>query len=246
MTEVVFVGTSDAFGAGGRRQAAILARSPSGSVLLDCAPTTGTGLSALRIARDEIDAILVTHFHADHFGGIPQFLLAVVHEDGRRRPLRIAGPPTIEHRVRTASAALGHPFDELKWPFPLTFQELRAGAAVTIGPVTARAFETHHHPEASPHGLAIEAGSRRIVYTGDTGWFETLPAQARGADLFISECTFLDRGFEHHLSHAELLEQRERFECGRIILTHLGGAMAARRGSCAFETADDGLAIRVD
>ncbi len=246
MAEVMFVGTSDAFGAGGRRQAAILVRSPAGSILLDCAPTTGTGLSALRIERREIDAILVSHYHADHFGGIPQFLLAALHQDRRRSPLRIAGPPGIERRVRAASAALGHPFDDARWPFPLTFQDLRAGSEIEVGPVMARAFEVRHDPEASPHGLAIAAGARRIVYTGDTGWFEALPAHARGADLFICECTRFEAGFEHHLSHAELLERQGQFACGRMVLTHLGETMVSRRGSCAFETADDGLAIRLD
>ena len=75
MSELVLIGTSDAFGAGGRRQSAYLLRTPGGSVLLDCGGSTVSGLSALGIPRDEIDAILVTHFHADHFGGIPLQLL---------------------------------------------------------------------------------------------------------------------------------------------------------------------------
>ena len=75
MSEVVFIGTSDAFGAGGRRQSAILARAPGGGVLLDCGTTTSTGLCELGISRDEIDAIVISHFHGDHYGGIPILLL---------------------------------------------------------------------------------------------------------------------------------------------------------------------------
>ncbi len=56
MVEVVFIGTSDAFGAGGRRQSAILLRANDGSVLLDCAPTTAMGFQQLGIDRNEIDA----------------------------------------------------------------------------------------------------------------------------------------------------------------------------------------------
>ena len=47
MNEVVFIGTSDAFGAGGRRQSAILLRTGAGCALVDCGMTTGTGLCEL-------------------------------------------------------------------------------------------------------------------------------------------------------------------------------------------------------
>ena len=52
------------------------------------------------IERDEIDTIILSHFHADHFGGIPLFLLGALHQDRRRKPLQIAGPPQVEERVR--------------------------------------------------------------------------------------------------------------------------------------------------
>jgi ribonuclease BN (tRNA processing enzyme) len=243
--EVVFVGTGDAFGAGGRRQAAILVRTPEGTALVDCGATTTTGLAALEIRRDEIDLILVSHFHADHFGGIPLLLLATVHEDGRRRPLCIAGPIGIESRVMAASAALGHSFEGRAWPFPLIFQELGARRESRLGPFVVRPFAVHHAPDALPHGYRLTTGAGEIVYTGDTGWFEALPDAARGADLFVCECTQRHRGFDYHLSLEELTAQRGRFACGRMLLTHLGPEMTDLRGACAFETADDGLVIRL-
>lgn len=245
MNEVIFVGTSDAFGAGGRRQAAIVVRGPSGSVLLDCGATTPTGLAALGIPRQEIDAIVVSHFHADHFGGIPLYLLATLYEDRRRRPLRIAGPPGVEARVRAAAAALGHALEEREWPFPLQFQDLPAGSEREVGPVRVRSFETHHQADASPHGLVVDTGAARVVYSGDTGWFDGLPSQVRGADLFICECTFVEPQFEYHLSYEELMARKGEFDCHRMVLTHLGEQMSARRGSCSIETADDGLVIRL-
>lgn len=245
MSEVVFVGTSDAFGAGGRRQSAVLLRGPSGSVLLDCGATTGSGLSALGIARDEIDAILVSHFHGDHFGGIPLLLLAALYEDERTRPLHIAGPPGTERRVHQLAAAMGHALDHRDWSFDIRFEELPAGRRCEVGPVRVHSFETHHSPDAVPHGLIVESGALRVAYSGDTGWFEDLPKQVAGADLFVCECTYHRSGFEYHLSHEQLLEQRERFDCGRMLLTHLGEEMSKRRGRCDFETADDGLVIRL-
>jgi len=245
MSEVVFIGTSDAFGSGGRRQSAVLVRGRSGSFLLDCGMTTGTGLCALGVERDEIDAILVSHFHADHFGGIPPFLLGALYEDDRRHPLRIAGPPGIQEWVHNLASAMGYAIEDRDWPFEITFDVLPVGGEKEIGPARATAFETLHQPHTYPHGIIVETGADRIAYSGDTGWFDELPRLVNGSHLFISECTNHVQSFEYHLSHEVLVERRDQFDCGRIILTHLGTEMTDRRGACEFETADDGLIIRI-
>ena len=245
MSEIVFVGTSDAFGAGGRRQSAILVRGPSGGLLLDCGTTTGSGLNALDISRDEVDSVIVSHFHGDHFGGIPLLLLAALYEDARTAPLRIAGPPGVEARVRGLAASMGYDMGEHDWSFPIQFEELPAGRQLELGPVRVSSFETHHSPSSVPHGLLVDIGARRLAYSGDTGWFDDLPARVAGSDLFVCECTYHNNNFEYHLNYETLLDQRERFDCGRILLTHLGDEMADRRGQCAYETADDGLSVRL-
>ncbi len=212
MSEVVFVGTSDAFGAGGRRQSAILVRVKSGAVLLDCGATTATGLSQLGVEREEIDAIVLSHFHADHFGGVPQILLACAYEDRRTRALEIAGPPEVEQRLRAVAAALGHPIEGLPLDFELRFREFAPGREMEVGPVQVGAFATHHQPDSHPHGISVRDGGQRIVYSGDTGWFDALPAHARGADLFICECTFAHRDFEFHLNLDQLSQRKHEFD----------------------------------
>ena len=239
MSQLIFVGTSDAFAAGGRRQAAILLRVASGTVLLDCAPTTASGLARLDIAREEIDVIAISHFHADHFAGLPQFLLASRLVDRRRKELVIAGPPGIEERVRFAAAAVGHPLDT-PLPFRLRYVEWRPGERVDLGAVQVRAFATAHQPESRPHGLSIDAGRRRLAYSGDTGWFEELPEQVRGADLFVCECTFYETSLPHHLSYRQLHARAADLGCQRVVLTHLGDEMSSRRGQLDLPTADDG------
>jgi ribonuclease BN (tRNA processing enzyme) len=245
MSEVIFVGTSDAFGAGGRRQSAVLLRTGNGGVLVDCGTTTGSGLADLGIERAEIDVIVVSHFHADHFGGIPLLLLAALYEDARRQTLRIAGPPGVEERVRRLASAMGHAIEDRNWTFPIEFHELPVGRELELGPARVNSFETRHQPDSHPHGLVIRAGRERIAYSGDTGWFEALPQQVGAADLFICECTYHDFDFEYHLNLRELSSRRSQFECGRMVLTHLGQEMTDRRGRCGFETADDGLAIKL-
>jgi ribonuclease BN (tRNA processing enzyme) len=239
------IGTSDAFGAGGRRQSAYLLRSAAGSLLVDCGQTTLSGLSALGIPREEVDAIAVSHFHADHFGGIPLFLLATVYQDRRRRPLVIAGPRGVEARVRQAAHALGHPLDPHRFPFSLRFVEFAPGAASDLGVARLRVFETHHSPDSCPHGFLIDSGAQRIAYSGDTGWFDGLPQNVAGADLFLCECTQLTRDYDYHLSLDELTRHRAQFDCGQVVLTHLGREMRERGGAEGFAIADDGLAFKL-
>ena len=243
MSELVFIGTSDAFGAGGRRQSAMLLRAPGGGLLLDCGATTCQGLSDLGIERDEVDAIVISHFHGDHYAGIPILLLAALYEDERKHPLRIAGPVGVEQRVHEMAIAMCYEIEGRDWPFSIVFQEFHAGEQVEVGPVSIEAFETQHQPHTCPHGFLVHTGAQRIAYSGDTGWFDELPRHVGEADLFVCECTYHSNNFNYHLSHEALLARKHEFECGRIILTHLGSEMTDRRGEAAFETADDGLAL---
>lgn len=245
MSEVLFVGTSDAFGAGGRRQSAVLVRGERGALLLDCGVTTNSGLAQMGVSRDEIETIVVSHFHGDHFGGIPLLLLAANYEDSRTHPIHIAGPPDVERRVRQLAEAMGHGIRDDEWGFPIEFSELRPGVDSEIGPAEIGAFETKHQLEAHPHGYRVSLGRETLVYSGDTGWFDELPALAAGAELFVCECTFHTRTLDFHLNLRELEANRDQFDCGRIILTHLGSEMASRRGTVSFETADDGMSVKL-
>ena len=177
MSEVVFVGTSDAFGAGGRRQSALLVRAPQRRRCCSTAAPPPAPVSPRSGSqRDEIDAILVSHFHGDHFGGIPALLLAALYEDERRKPLRVAGPPGIERRVHQLAAAMGYAIEERDWSFPIEFFELaperthrdRPGAGPQLRDPPPAA-----HASPRPGGRPPDGSS--IGYSGDTGWFDELP-----------------------------------------------------------------------
>jgi ribonuclease BN (tRNA processing enzyme) len=245
LSELVFIGTSDAFGAGGRRQSAVFARGERGGMLLDCGGTTNTGMAQLGIERDEVDVILVSHFHGDHFGGIPHFLYAALYTDERTHPIEIVGPPDVEARIRGLARAMGHRLEDREWTFPVQYREIHPEQTLEAGPAEISAFSTQHQLEAHPQGYRVRLGRECIAYSGDTGWFEGLPAQIAGSDLFICECTLHRAELDFHLSLDELREHRDDLDCGRLILTHLGEEMTAQRGQIELETADDGTAVKL-
>ncbi len=78
---VTTVGSGDAFGSGGRFQTCIALAAHSAdvpSVLLDCGATSLTALRQQQIDLNQIEAVLVTHLHGDHFGGLPFLVLGAV------------------------------------------------------------------------------------------------------------------------------------------------------------------------
>ena len=84
-----------------------------------------------------------------------------------------------------------------------------------------------------------------MVYSGDTGWFDALPRLSAGADLFICECTYHSRDLSFHLNYELLCEREKQFDCGRMMLTHLGEEMSSRTETEAFELADDGVVVKL-
>ena len=70
-----FVGCGDALGSGGRSHTCFHVTGKSANFLIDCGASSLPALKRLEIISDEIDLILITHFHGDHFGGLPFLLL---------------------------------------------------------------------------------------------------------------------------------------------------------------------------
>src|SRR5213592_4522704 len=87
--DVTVVGSGDAFGSGGRFQTCIAVGS---QVLIDRGATSLTALRQQHMDPNEIDTIVITHLHGDHFGGLP-FLILDGQFRHRTNDLTVVGPP---------------------------------------------------------------------------------------------------------------------------------------------------------
>ncbi len=247
---VQFLGSGDPFANGGRMQTCILLDGADGWVLLDCGATALLAMDRFGVDPATIDAVVVTHFHGDHIGGLPFLIMESefnVRQDASRssrtRPLVLAGPAGIEERVRQIAALFEYSasFDAARDRGMLTFIELAPGRPVRVGPVTAAVFPAKHTPEAI--SLRIGYGDKTIAYSGDTAWTDTLLRVEENADLFICLAYTLDTSMDSVLSYRELQEHRSQLTCKRLILTHLSGEMQRRLSEVSEEIAEDGLVV---
>jgi ribonuclease BN (tRNA processing enzyme) len=239
---VRFLGSGDAFGSGGRLQTCILLESGDFRCLVDCGASSLIALKRAAIDPNDIDTALITHFHGDHFGGIP-FLVLDGQFSRRSRRLLVAGPPGVAERVTQAMEVLFPGSSKAQRKFETEFLEIVGGTPVTIGPLRVTPYEVVHACGAPPYALRIELGGFTIGYSGDTEWTDNLIPAAAGADVFISEAYFYDKPVRFHLDYATLADRRPQLSYKRLIVTHMGPDMLARVAELPVEAAYDGMEV---
>jgi ribonuclease BN (tRNA processing enzyme) len=238
------LGSGDAFGSGGRLQTCLLVEADGHRVLVDCGATSLVALKRQGVDPATIEAVLISHLHGDHFGGLPFLLLDGQFRRGERA-LTIAGPPGIETRVREAMEVLFPGSSGVRRRFVTTFVEWTAGTAVEIAGARVTPHPVVHPSGAPPFALRVEAGGRVLAYSGDTEWTDTLLEAVRGADVFVCEAYTFERPIKYHLDYATLAAHRAHLDCRRLVLTHMSDDMLAHRAEVSVETAHDGLTIDV-
>ncbi|WP_454616369.1 MBL fold metallo-hydrolase [Bradyrhizobium cenepequi] len=238
-----FVGCGDAFGSGGRYNTCFHVIGRSVNFLIDCGASSLPAMKRLEIVRDEIDLILITHFHGDHFAGLPFFLLDAQFSR-RSRPLVIAGPEGIETRLSQVMEALFEHSSKTKQRFNLSVVPLAPEQSRSFGGVTVTPYPVVHGDSGGPFlAYRIEAEGRVITYSADTEWTETLIPAAQNADLFIAEAYTYDKAVKNHLSLTTLEAHLPEIGAKRLVLTHMSDDMLGRVDELPYTTASDGMVV---
>lgn len=242
---VTFLGVGDAFNACGSGHAACLVESSSTVFLIDCGPTALLGLKRQGLTAADIDTVILSHLHGDHFGGVPFLLLECVSETPRKGPFTVAGPPHAGDRIQELYSALYKQIATHRLPFEYRCIEVVPGERIILGAIDLVTFPVPHQASDISLGLRIGIDGKSILYSGDTGWTEELVRQAQGVDLFICECTYFETRVDFHLDYRCLQANYPRFGCRRLVLTHLGREVHERRDEVKLEVAHDGMTIEL-
>ncbi|MEU8619234.1 MBL fold metallo-hydrolase [Streptomyces sp. NPDC048623] len=168
----------------------------------------------------DLDAIFLSHLHADHCIDMCGYFVARYyrHDGGRCPAIPVYAPEGAEQRLTTAYAdtptpgAMGEVFD---------FRTLASGS-FEIGPFQVRTEKVSHPVEA--YAIRVEHAGRVLTYSGDTGVCDALDELAADADLFLCEASFT-HGKEDipalHLNGREAGAHATRAAARRLVLTHI-------------------------
>jgi ribonuclease BN (tRNA processing enzyme) len=241
---VTFVGSGDAFGSGGRLQTCVLVQDGDWRCLLDCGATSLVGLKAAGVDPASISAVVVSHLHGDHFGGLPFFLLDAQLNSKRVEPLWLLGHAYLESRLRATMDVLFPGSQRALDLVDARFVALAPGCVVSLGRASIEVFDVSHFCGSPPFAVRLTTPSGKVVaYSGDTEWTDALFDAARGSDLFIAETYFYDKPIKWHLSYATLMSNLSQITARQVVGTHLSADMLDRLADVEIRTACDGMTI---
>jgi len=200
------------------------------ALLLDC----GNGVfSKLRHYLDyvDVDAVLISHLHADHFLDLVPFSYALQYAP-RQQPVAVGGWPGTSHPAHPqlyAPMGAGDVFrhlvacwgDEELVERAFSLSEYDGPDSLSLGPFNVRFCEVPHYTRT--FAVEVSSGGGRLTYSADCSPNDELVRFARETDLLLIEAT-LPRpertGMRGHLTPAEAGEHGRRAGARRLVLTH--------------------------
>lgn len=240
--KLTVLGCGDAFGSEGRFNTSFLIEDGSRKILLDCGASTLLRLKQLKIAVDEIDTIILSHFHGDHYGGLPFLMLSNHIEYQRTSDLTIIGPEGVHEKVYHLQEAVYPGTTNVLDSLNLHFMEFNDEVWLRHDDFEIYTRRVTHAPPSNPHGVKLRWAEKCFAFSGDTEWNDSLVDLAEGADLFVVECNNFMNESPGHLSYKTLLEKRLLFKAEKIMLTHMGSEVLQQK-SLDFERLEDGQIV---
>ncbi len=204
-----------------------LARQGTSNLLVDCGPGVA-GRLAQQVRPQELDAVVLSHLHADHHFDVVPLYYGLKY--GERRPaarglrLPLFVPPGGATYLRRLGELLDG--DSAMFDDVYTVEEYAADRELAIG-----SFHLTFHPVQHyilSHAMRIRAEhGRLLVFSSDVGPCAELVEAARGADLFLCESTLVDRSQDHadprrrgHLLASEAGAAARDAGARRLLITH--------------------------
>jgi ribonuclease BN (tRNA processing enzyme) len=216
--EISFLGSSNAFASEGRYWSSFIV---NGKYQFDCPPTLLPQLKQMGVPLDEIEVIFISHFHGDHFVGLPFLLLEYMYMTPRTRDLFIVGPPGCEQWLEDFSARV-YPNITRESSYRRVYVDACPGNAQSVAGLTFEAFPMNHvKDELQAMGYKVSIDGKVVSYTGDTMFCEEAVQLGKGEDVYVVDCTYPEGSGPQHMGLDDIKVIRERIGPEpTMVLTH--------------------------
>lgn len=207
---VTVLGCAGSYAGPGNACSGYLVRSPEATVVVDLGSGTLANLQR-HVSLDQLDALVVTHEHPDHWVDLPIFRNALKYYVGVEG-LAVYGTDGVH---RDAQGLIGRLEPTLRWT------TLDAGSSVQIGDQRLRFSRTDHPVETL--AVRVEAAGRTLAYTADTGSGWEPGDFLTGVDLLVCEATMPEehQGRAQHLTGPQAGGLAQAAGVGKLVLTHV-------------------------
>ncbi len=236
------LGCGDAFASEGRFNTSFLLQTSTANILIDCGASTLIRMKQEGLMALDIDVIFITHFHGDHYGGLPFQIISNQFEHARTKPLAIYGPVGLKEKLQNLQEAMYPGTGELLDEKYLSIYEIKSDEWMSRNGLSILYKTVKHAPPSNPHGLKLKIEDKIFGFSGDTEWTDALLALAKDTDLFICECNNLNEDSPGHLSYKTIIAQAEKFKTKRLLLSHMGSEVI-HAPKLHFERLEDGMEI---
>jgi ribonuclease BN (tRNA processing enzyme) len=246
--KLTIAGCSDAFGSGGRFHSCYVLDTSKGRILLDCGANSPLALKRAGITVSSIDTIIISHCHGDHFGGLPFLFLERMFIERGPKPIEIVGPPGIKERSEALFECVYPSLNTLQRDFEISYKELVPRSRAAWRDLPIKTYEVDHYSGTPSLALSLTDEGRIFGFSGDSGWCDGVIEAGRGADLFMTECTFFSTQAAMHLDYLTLAARFSEIGAKRYVLTHMGEEMLAsldKIDTSRCIAAEDGLSLTV-
>ncbi|MCE5334979.1 MAG: MBL fold metallo-hydrolase [Desulfobacteraceae bacterium] len=240
---VKFIGVGEAFDENYTNTSLLVRTERDGksvAVLMDCGFTAPPGVWRDCPDPDGLDAVWISHFHGDHFFGLPA-LLTRYWETKRAKPLIIVSQEGVEEVVAQA-LRLAYPAILEKLPFDLRFETLEPGTSADIaGLAWKSALNGHGQRDLA---VRLSDGEKTVFYSGDGRATEETLSLASGSDLIAHEAFLLDRDMPGHGSIMQSIDFAARAKARMLALVHIARHERRERRKQILQALDSVTGLR--
>jgi len=190
------------------------------TMLIDCGYSAVRQIWKYNASADFLDIIYISHFHADHYFGLPALLFRMK-EDGRKNPLTIISHRGAKSKINTLMK-MAYKYSLLSMGFKINFKEVKHGMQLKVNELELQFARTVH---AVPNlAVKVSHNGSSVAFSGDGLFLKTTEPLYRDVDLLINECYYASKSSSVHATLKDVLPMAERNNVKKLLLVHIGRA----------------------